>query len=139
MIFGESGGSGRRSGRSSGGSYYNGSFTNYSRYSQSSSGSGRRQEEQRRDISRHARTQHNFDEIILATRVEAQEVIDRMYDLIQQFEQVTVADLYELVGVNGNYTDENWGWTDLRGIGATRLSGGGGYLLDLPKPEQLKN
>lgn len=89
-----------------------------------------------RNISRRGRASHNFDEIILDSRIEAEEVIDSMFELIQQFEEVTVADLYELVGITGNYTDQKWGWDDLTGAGATRLSGGG-YLLDLPKPIPL--
>jgi hypothetical protein len=55
---------------------------------------------------------------------------------VSQYEQATVNDLYELVGVSGNFTDENYGWTDIRGAGITRIRGG--YLLDLPKAELLK-
>lgn len=104
----------------------------YDRYSSSS----RRDRDDSRNMSRRGRASHNFDEIILDSRVEAEEVIDNMFELIQQFEEVTVADLYELVGISGNYTDQKWGWDDLTGAGATRLSGGG-YLLDLPRPIPL--
>lgn len=103
----------------------------YDRYS-----SSRHDRDDRRDISRRDRSRHNFDEIILNSRIEAEETIDAMFDIIQQFEEVTVADLYELVGVSSNYTDQKWGWDDLTGAGATRLSGGG-YLLDLPRPIPL--
>lgn len=71
----------------------------------------------------------------MPTRVEAEEVIDRMFDLVSQYEMVTVADLYDLVGLANNYTDEKWGWTDIRGAGVSRIKGG--YLLDLPRPEPL--
>jgi len=67
--------------------------------------------------------------------VEAEEVIDRMFDLVSRYEVVTVADLYELVGVSGEYTDAKWGWTDLRGAAAMRIRDG--YLLDLPRPIYL--
>lgn len=89
----------------------------------------------RPSLSRRARASHDFDEIILPTRVEAEEVIDRMFDLVSQYEMVTVADLYDLVGLANNYTDEKWGWTDIRGAGVSRIKGG--YLLDLPRPEPL--
>lgn len=89
-----------------------------------------------RNMSRRDRASHNFDDIVLDSRVEAQHVIDRLFDLANQFEVATVADLYELVGVTANYTDDKWGWEDLRGAGVTRLSSGG-YLLDLPRPEPL--
>lgn len=91
--------------------------------------------EELRNLSRRGRSSHDFDEIILATRVEAEEVIDRLFDLVSQYNSATVADLYELVGVTPGYTDNKWGWTDIRGAGVTRIKGG--YLLDLPRPEPL--
>lgn len=109
-------------------------YVSYNRYS--SQQSSVRQQEERRDISRRARVRHEFDEIVLATRVEADEVIDRMYDLLSRYEQVTVSDLYELIGVESKFTDEKWGWRKLDGARSVRVTGGG-YLLDLPKPEQL--
>lgn len=81
------------------------------------------------------RSSHDFDEIILATRVEAEEVIDRMFDLVNQYQQATVADMMELVGVTSNHVDHKWGWTDIRGAGVTKIRNG--YLLDFPKPEAL--
>jgi hypothetical protein len=87
-------------------------------------------------LSRRARANFDFDEIILPTRVEAEEVIDRMFDLVAKYEMVTVADLYDLVGIQGNYTDEKYGWEDVRGAGVTRVSNG--YLLDIPRPEPLR-
>lgn len=87
-------------------------------------------------LSRQARARHNFDEIILSTRSEAEEVIDRLYDLVSQYEQASVADLYELVGLESSHTDHKWGWTDMRGATVDRVRSGG-YLLDLPEPEAL--
>lgn len=103
--------------------------TRYDRYS-------RRDRDEPRQMSRRGRASHDFDEIILDSRVEAEEVIDHLYELVNQFEQASVADLYELIGVSGNYTDQKWGWEDLRGAGVTRLPSGG-YLLDLPRPDPL--
>jgi len=107
----------------------------YNRYASPTQGSPWRRDEERQGISRTARRNHNFDEIVLATRVEANEVIDRLFDLISKYEQATVSDLYDLVGLEAKFTDEKWGWRDMRGVQAIRV--GGGYLLDLPKPEQL--
>jgi len=87
-------------------------------------------------LSRKARATHNFDEIILDSKVEAQEVIDRMFDLVNEYNVATVADLYNLCNIQPDMVDKKWGWTDLRGLGATRLRGGQ-YLLDLEKPEYL--
>jgi hypothetical protein len=127
MLFGDSRSPGRRS-RPGG---QNG-YVSYNRYAPTSS--IRRDEP--RNLSRRSRASHDFDEIILSSRVEAEEVIDRLFDLISRYDVATVADLYELVGVDSNYTDNKWGWSDIRGTGATRTRGGG-YLLDLPRPEPL--
>jgi hypothetical protein len=77
----------------------------------------------------------SIDDIILATRVEAEEVIGSMDLLIQRFGRVTVADLFDLVGVSGEFTDEKFGWTSMQGARPHRV--GQGYLLDLPPLQQL--
>lgn len=88
-----------------------------------------------RAMSRQARARHNFDEIVLDQRSEAEEVIDRLFDLVSRYDSATVADLYELVGLASSHTDHKWGWTNLQGAGVSRIRGG--YLLDLPEPEPL--
>ena len=103
----------------------------YNRYSSSNRPSG-----PQRAISRQARSRHNFDEIVLDQRAEAEEVIDRLFDVVNRYESATVADLYELVGLSSTHTDNKWGWTDLTGAGVSRIRGG--YLLDLPEPEPFE-
>jgi len=129
MIFGEARSTSRRTGMRPGG---HSGYVSYNRFAPNNQ---QRQREEPRNVSRRARASHDFDEIILATRVEAEEVISRLFDIIARYEQATVSDLYELVGVSGNFTDEKYGWTDVRGAGVVRTRNG--YLLDLPKPEQL--
>jgi hypothetical protein len=129
MLFGEVRSTSRRTGTRPGSG---GGYTSYNRYASTAAPARR---EDPRGISRQARARHDFDEIVLATRVEAEEVIDRMFDLVSQYESVTVRDLYELVGISASYTDDKWGWTDIRGAGVTRIRNG--YLLDLPKPDPL--
>jgi len=87
-------------------------------------------------ISRRARARHDFDEIVIETRGEAEEVLERMYDLLSRYESVSVADLYELTGVQSAHTDQKWGWTDLRGSGLDRTRQGG-YVINLPEPQPL--
>lgn len=131
ILFGGARSTSRRTGHRPGSS---GGHVSYNRYS-SPAPWNRGREEPRPTVSRRARASHDFDEIILATRGEAEEVIDRLFDIISRYQQATVSDLYDLVGESGNFTDEKWGWTDIRGAGVTRISSG--YLLDLPKPELL--
>lgn len=87
-----------------------------------------------RDRDRPARVRgYEFDDIILETRREAEEVLDRMEDLIDTYKIVSVADLYDLVGISGNYTDNKYGWSNLRSARVESLRYGDGYILKLPK------
>lgn len=86
-------------------------------------------------LSRQDRAQHNFQQLIIPTRPEAEAIIDALYGRIAEYNAVTVADLYDLCGVPVNYTDDKYGWTDIQGAGIIRI--GGGFTLDLPRPEPL--
>lgn len=77
------------------------------------------------------RSVYDYDDIVLDTRGEAEEVLNRMDDLIDAYGMVSVADLYDLVGISGNYTDNKYGWTNLRNATVQRVRDG--YLLKLPK------
>jgi hypothetical protein len=133
MLFGEVRSTSRRGGYRPGGSN---TYVSYNRYSSSSNPIVRRHEE-RRSISPRSRAMHDFQEIILATRPEAELVIERLFDLVDKYNHATVADLYDLVGVSSEYTDNNFGWTDIRGASVVRVSNG--YLLDLPRPEPIRD
>lgn len=121
MLFGET------RGRSRGATVAGAAYTSYNRISSQAKAAS-----QRRDISPKARANHDFDEIILDTRAEAQEVLDSLFTLISEYDVATVADMYEMVGQTGTFTDEKWGWVDMRGASVTRIKGG--YLLNLPRP-----
>jgi hypothetical protein len=77
------------------------------------------------------RTGYSYDDIILDNRGEVEDVLSRMDELISTYGLVSVADLYDLVGVTGNYTDNKYGWTDIRSASVIRVRDG--YMLKLPK------
>lgn len=108
--------------------------TNYTRYAvRGNNPLGRTSSEDRRPIVQ-PKTQ-TPDDILLATRVEAETVLDRLYDLLKEYECASVADLYSLVGLSSSYTDQKWGWTDLHGSQIRRVRDG--YILELPKTTSL--
>lgn len=96
---------------------------------------GSYRDDRRGERNRDRRAADNVQEIIIDTRVEADEVIDSMFELLSKYEVVTMRDLLSLVGEQHNATHEDWGWYDLRGARIHKVSGG--YLLDLPRPEPL--
>lgn len=86
----------------------------------------------RRDYSSsRTRTGYEYDDIILDNRGEAEEVLSRMDELIETYGSASVADFYDLVGVTGNYTDNKYGWTNIRNATVVRVRDG--YLLKLPR------
>ena len=118
ILYGES------KGRSSSSS----SYVSYRDYS-------RRDEDRFRDRDRDRRG-YNHDDIVLASRGEAEEVITRMDELIETYGVVSVADLYDLVGKTCEYTDNKYGWTNVRNAEPIRVRDG--WMLRLPKALPLK-
>ena len=74
---------------------------------------------------------YSYDDIVLETRGEAEEVITAMDGLMDTYGIVSVADLYDLVGKQCNYTDNKYGWTNIRNVEPIRVRDG--YMLKLPK------
>jgi hypothetical protein len=78
------------------------------------------------------KSRYEREDIILDSRGEAEEVLERMGELIDTYGMVTVADLYDLIGKSCEYTDNKYGWTNIRNAEAVRCRDGG-YMLKLPK------
>lgn len=91
-----------------------------------------------REGSRSTRPAYDYDDFIFESREDAERVLDRLYDQLDRYNKVRVADLYEAVGKSpeGNYTVNYYGWYSLRGAGTYPTSEG--WALDLPKCESLR-
>lgn len=89
------------------------------------------QDRKRDSYSPAMRNGYSYDDIILENRGEAEDVIMRMNEVIDVYGIVSVADLYDLVGIVGNHTDNKYGWTDIRSAQVVRVRDG--YLIKLPK------
>lgn len=77
------------------------------------------------------RSGYSYDDVILNSRGEAESVLMRMDELISSYGMVSVADLYDLVGITGNYTDNKYGWTDIRNASVVRIRDG--YVIKMPR------
>lgn len=84
-----------------------------------------------------SRIAHNFDDVVFETRAEAELVLDGMAELMNEYRQVTVADFYDLAGMSTTFTDNKYGWTDLRGARVVG-SPSRGYSIDLPRCTALE-
>lgn len=81
------------------------------------------------------RSVYDYEDISFDNRGEAEEVLATLEDLIYKYEVASVADYKDLVGITGKYTDNKYGWTDLRM--ASVIRGRDSYELKLPRVTPL--
>lgn len=90
---------------------------------------GQTQSQQTQNI----RASNNFRDIVYPERAKAEAVLNEMYALITTYGCATVSDIYQLSGITSdNFTNNDYGWTNLQGSGVSRTRDG--FVLDLPKP-----
>ena len=91
---------------------------------------------QTREVSPRGRSTHDFTEIILESRAEADLILDQMSFLLEEYGAVTVADLYASAGVSGvTFVDQQFGWESLAKAGVRHIREG--FLIDLPPAKKL--
>lgn len=110
-------------------------YTSYNRMSTPSSPGRAFEPDGPRQLSKRARANHDFGEVIIPDRGKAELVLDRMGELLDMYGMVTVSDFYDLVDITGSYTDDKWGWYDLRSARVVRDRAG--YVIDLPQPNPI--
>lgn len=84
-------------------------------------------------MSRRAQAVFDFEEIEFQTRQDASIILNLMYDHLENYGSVSVAEFYGWADVKGNFTDQKYGWRSLEGAGPTRTRSGM-YVLNLPDP-----
>lgn len=86
--------------------------------------------QQQRSLSRRTEQTQSFDEVTIKDRGEAEQIIEQLLVLIEDYGQAKVSDLYSMLGITASYVDDRWGWLDLSSASSRRVREG--YLLDLP-------
>ena len=84
-----------------------------------------------RNTETRARTSYSYDDITFESRGEAELVLERMSELIDTYGMASVADLFDLAGETCSYTDNKYGWTNIRNAKVYRTRDG--YLIEFPK------
>lgn len=82
------------------------------------------------------RIRHDFTGVVLGSRAEAEIVLAEMVDLVNEYGVASVSDLYDLVGLSSEYTDNKYGWFDLEGASTARVRDG--WALELPRPRIIE-
>ena len=71
-----------------------------------------------------------YNDIIFETRSDAIDVKETMEDILERFNVVSVADYYELAGLDSSFTDQKYGWKNLDTVSVARDIDG--YKLRMP-------
>lgn len=90
-----------------------------------------RDDNRRRDYGSIRRSNYDYNDIVLENRGDAEEVLIKLDELIDVYGSASIADLYDMVGMSGSYTDNRYGW-EKPGVGSV-VRVRDGWLLKLPK------
>lgn len=90
----------------------------------------------RRPSTSTVKTSYSYDDILFNSRADAEEVLFQMNEIINsEYKVASIADFYELAGVTGKPTDNDYGWTDLRGSTVEKTRDG--WIIRFPKAQAL--
>lgn len=89
----------------------------------------------RRDIDRESRARHSFDNVVFTNKWEAEDVLAHLVDMILEYGEATVRSFYELSNIEADYTDDRYGWTNLRDAYVDRTRNG--YVIVFPQTRPL--
>lgn len=84
-----------------------------------------------------AKNRFEYDDIAFPNRGSAERVLATMQDIYAEFKSVTLAEMYELAGLEHPYTFTRYGWASLSGVDIVRR--GDAYFIKLPPATLLTN
>lgn len=77
-----------------------------------------------------------YEDVVVATREEANSILSRMCDIIDTYDIVSRADMYELAKIPTEPVDYNWGWDDLTDAAIRQTRNG--FIIDVPQAEPIR-
>lgn len=112
------------------------STSGYTSYSGSSRSDRSRGYYETRRTERRQSKPTNVEDLVFDTRGDAVDVVEFIAEQIEEYGQVSVADLMSSVGIPPRYTDERWGWTTTDAFEIRQIREG--WLVSADRPEPLK-
>lgn len=88
-----------------------------------------------RGATRDVRRGIQLDDVYFKSRIEAEELIEALDDIIYKCGSASVFDLYDTIGADTVHTDNKYGWYSVRGFRV--VSTRDGFRLDMPRPQPL--
>ena len=81
------------------------------------------------------RVRQSFEDIVMETREDAEEVLTNLVELVDVYGIATLADFYGLIGFDTSYVDNKHGWDTMNNVSIVRVRDG--YVLNLARPIHL--
>lgn len=82
-----------------------------------------------------ATSRRDANDIVIPSREDAEQVVERLLDVLDKYDVVSLADLYDLLGLETSHVDQKWGWTYLNNVEIRQVREG--YLIELPALEEI--
>lgn len=79
---------------------------------------------------------YEYDGIEFESRSDAEDVLDALSEILEQYDDVTVADLFQLAGQTPNSSDSDYGWDNIATARVERLDNGN-YTLIMPRLKRI--
>lgn len=73
----------------------------------------------------------NPEDILFESREDAELIVNQLDAVIEQYDFASVFDFCDLVGIDTNPADANYGWTSVKNARVVRRRDG--YVIDMPK------
>lgn len=77
-----------------------------------------------------------YEDLTLTDQDKAKEVLYRMDEIIETYDSVSVADLYQLCNITPSPSDFNYGWTDISTADVVRVRDG--WTIKMPRIKVLR-
>lgn len=78
---------------------------------------------------------NGVDTVIFESRAKAEEVLNNLKKIVNEFGYCTAADLYEISGLPTDYMISDLGWKTVKDVTVVRIRDG--YILSLPRPTRI--
>ena len=78
----------------------------------------------------------SINDIVLASREDAEAVVEQLAIIVDQYDVASVADLKTLVDITPNWVDQNWGWDSVHYVDIRQTRDG--WLVSFPEVVPIK-
>lgn len=91
---------------------------------------------EQRPTERWSTASRDADTIIVASKTDAENVVEQLTEIVDKYELVSVADLNELLGLPSSHVDNKWGWTNISSVEIRQVREG--WKITFPPLEEIQ-